>query len=660
MSAAWGDAPQELLEGRIVVASDGSIVARSGKVEYGQGIRTGFARMVSEELGVPLERVHVELGETDTAPWDMGTFGSMSTAVDGAKLRKAAVFARAQLLERASERLAVPAGQLTCEGGAVRAPDGRSLTFSELTADKPLSGEIPQANDASGGGAPVSDVPLRLEGLEIVTGRRRYPADVRLPGMLRGAVLHGPSFDSRLVALDERGAGEMPGVVGVVRDGDFAGVIAEREEQARAALDAMHATWASRENAPSKPIELTLRREGDIDRALERAARTLEASYHVPHIAHAALCPSAALADVRDDGVHLYVATQRPFGLKDEVAQLLRISPEAVHVHPQAMGGMFGRGGMNDAALEAARLSSAVRRPVLVQWTRPEEFRLSPARPLLDATIRAGTDATGRIIGWRSTSRTNPFTYGAGAAARVVELTSGRNAVPAYAIENMEVTLNVRPAAIRTGAFRSLAAAPNIFATESFLDELAELSEQDPIAFRLRHVDDPRLARVLEAVRERSRWDERSHDGRALGVACAIYHGTYVAQVVQVCAPSSGSARLERAWCVVDAGRLVHPDGARNQIEGGIQHAASCALLEELAVCEGGIRTATWHDYPIATFCDAPAEIDVSFIADPATASSGVGEPGFVPVAAALANAIYAATKVRLRRLPLALVPKVP
>jgi CO/xanthine dehydrogenase Mo-binding subunit len=646
----------ERVERRIVVAADGSIVAYSGKVEYGQGIRTGFARIVAEELRVPIERVRVELGETDTAPWDMGTFGSMSTAVDGASLRRAAAFARTLMLERAAERLGVRSAQLEFEDGVVRAADGRAVTFAELAHDRPLTGEIPEsvpATAARGAAAPAADVVLRLEGLEIVTGRRCYPADIRLPGMLRGHVLHGPALGAKLISLDERPALTMPGVVSIVHDRDFAGVVARRDEQARAAVDAMHATWAV-ENVAAAPLELTLRNDKGVDRALAGAARTLEASYHVPHVAHAALCPSTAVADVRDDGVHLYVATQRPFGLKDEAAHALGVSPEAVHVHPQAMGGMFGRGGVNDAPLEAALLSRAVRRPVLVQWTRPEEFRLSPARPTLDATILAGLDATGRIIGWRSSSTTNPFTYGAAAGStRVLELTSGRNAVPAYEIDNVHVLLRVEPGAIRTGAFRSLAAAPNIFAIESFVDELAVLCGQDPIAFRLRHIGDPRLARVLEIVRERSRWGDRTRDGRALGVACAIYHGTYVAQVVHVRMQSQGAVRLERAWCAVDAGRLVHPDGARNQIEGGIQHAASCALLERLQIADGAVRTATWRDYSIATFFDAPAEIDVSFVSDRAEASSGIGEPGFVPTAAALANAIYAATNGRLRRLPL-------
>jgi nicotinate dehydrogenase subunit B len=341
--------------------------------------------------------------------------------------------------------------------------------------------------------------------------------------------------------------------------------------------------------------------------------------------------------------------------LREETAQLLGISPERVHVHPQMMSGLYGRGNMSDAALDAVRLSRAVRRPVLVQWTREEEFRLSPHRPTLDAEVRAALDATGAIVAWRYRARTNPHTYGGGATfPRLVELTAGRNAVPPYRLGLAEISLQVVPAAVRTGAFRSLAAAPHVFAIESFVDELAHAAGQDPIAFRLRLIDDPRLRAVVEIVRERSGWNDRPRAaGRGIGAACAIYHGTCVAQVAEVGVSASGAVRLERVWCAVDAGPLVHPDGARNQIEGGIQQAASWTLLEELRQRDGAVTTATWHDYPIATFRDAPRHIDVVFTPTPESASTGIGEPGSVPTAAAIANAVFAARGTRVRRLPL-------
>jgi nicotinate dehydrogenase subunit B len=652
-----GQAHAERVEQRIHIEPDGTVVARSGKVEYGQGIRTGFARIVAEELRMPIERVRVELGETDRVPWDMGTFGSLSTATDGKSLRAAAAYARALLLDRASAQLGVPAPALQTRDGLVIAPDGHTTSYEELTAADPLTGLVPEGSSRTDAppGQPAGAAPLRLEALDIVTGRARYPADVRLAGMLRGHVLHPPVPGARLVALDERAARALPGVVAVVRQGDFVGVVAERDEQAVAGAHALEAEWSREAVIPAQPIDAVLRRDEAVEAAFNAGALRLEARFHVPHIAHASICPSAAVADVQEDRAELYVAIQRPFALREEAAELLGVAPERVHVHPQMMSGMYGRGNVGDAALEAVRLSRAVKRPVLVQWTRAEEFRLSPQRPVLDVQVQAALDTSGAIIGWRYSSRTNPHTYGAGAGLpHLTEITSGRNAVPAYRLGRAEILLHVAPAAVRTGAFRSLAAAPNVFAIESFMDELSHASKQDPIAFRLRCIDDARLSRVLKSVRERSNWDRRPREpGRGFGVACAVYNGTYVAEVAEVTVAQSGQASLRRVWCAVDPGRLVHPDGARNQIEGGVQQAASWTLLEELRHHDGEVTSTSWRDYPIATFHDAPEDIDVVFTCEPGIGSTGIGEPGSVPTAAAIANAVFEACGARVRQLPL-------
>lgn len=652
----WSEDQLERLEQRIAIEADGSIVARSGKVEYGQGIRTGFAKIVAEELDVPLERVRVELGETDHVPWDMGTFGSLSTATDGKSLRAAAAYARMLLLARAAARLQVPQTTLATQAGRVVAQDGRALAYEELTRSGPLTGVVPAEVVGLHAPAPVESAPLRLEGFDIVTGRARYAADVRLPGMLRGHVLRPRVPGARLVALDEGAARALPGVVAIVRGNDFVGVVATRNEQALAGVRALSVRWSDPKPPRIREFDLTLRHDPSIEAALADAARRFSARYHIPHIAHAPIGPSAAVADVRPDGVDIYAATQRPFAVRDDVAAILGVPPERVHVHPQAMGGMYGRGNVGDAALEAMRLSHAVKRPVLVQWTREEEFQFSPHRPVLDAELEAAIDASGAIVAWRSDIRTNPHTYGGGdESERLIEMTSGRNSVPHYRLGKIDVRLRVTPAAIRTGAFRSLAAAPNIFAIESFIDELAHASDQDPIAFRLRLAPDPRLRRVLETVRSRSEWEQRPrHEPRrGFGVACAVYNGTYIAQVAEVRVGENGVVHLESVWCAVDPGRLVHPDGVRNQIEGGIQQAASWTLLEELRDEDGEIVNATWRDYPIATFRDAPRTIDVTFAAQHDAPSTGTGEPGTVPTAAAIANAVFAATGTRVRRLPI-------
>jgi len=654
---AWPERVPERLEYRLVIEPDGTVVARSGKVEYGQGIRTGFARIVALELDVPIDRIRVELGETDRAPWDMGTFGSLSTATDGKAIRAAAAYARKLLLERASARLDIPVSELETRDGRVVSRTGQACTYQELVSDQPLSGLVPEGWSGRPDAAPAADIPMRLEARDIVTGRARYAADVRLPGMLRGRVLHPPVLGAEASQVDDAAARSQKGVVAILHDRDFVAAVAERDEQAEAAIAALKVTWRDPAHSAVEPVELSLRDDADVDAALAAgsAARTLGASYHVAPIAHASIGPAAAVADVREDGADLYVAAQRPFGLRDEAAEILGLSPERVHVHPQAMSGVYGRGNVNDAALDALRLSRAVRRPVLVQWSREDEFHLSPHRPYLDATIDATLSTEGNVLAWRYRARTNPHTYGGGLdSPRLLAMSCGRNAIPPYRLPRARIALRVEPAKSRAGAFRSLAAAPHVFAIESFVDELARAAGKDPLDFRLQQIDDPRLRRALETVALESNWRGRPRaPGRGFGMACAVYNGTAVAQVVEVVAEVGGRPRVEQVWCTVDAGRLVHSDGARNQIEGGIQQAASWALLEELRIGErGDVLDSTWHDYPIATFTDAVGKINVIFTSEPGAESTGVGEPGSVPTAAAIANAMFEATGVRVREVP--------
>jgi CO/xanthine dehydrogenase Mo-binding subunit len=341
--------------------------------------------------------------------------------------------------------------------------------------------------------------------------------------------------------------------------------------------------------------------------------------------------------------------------VRDEVAELLSMPADRIHVHPRMASGTYGRNNVGDAALDAVRLSRAAGCPVLVTWSRADEFRRSPHRPELDAELRAALDEQGRIVAWHSDVRTNPHTHGGMVLLpQIAAMTAGRNAVPPYEIGRAKVALRVAPAEIRTAPFRSLAASPHVFAIESFIDELAELVNADPIDFRLRHVTDPRLRRVLETVRVQSGWSTRKKlDNHGLGVACAIYHGTYVAEVAELTVAPSGAVHLERVFCVADPGPLVHPDGGKNQLEGAIVQAASVTLLERLATRRGAISSSSFEDYPIARFDDAPREIDVTFTPEPGVPSTGLGEPGCVPAAAAIANAVYAATGVRVRSLPI-------
>jgi CO/xanthine dehydrogenase Mo-binding subunit len=381
------------------------------------------------------------------------------------------------------------------------------------------------------------------------------------------------------------------------------------------------------------------------------------------------------VADVRADRALLYGSTQVPFRLREQVASITGLPADRVHFDPRAMSGGFGRHNASDATIEAARLSHAVGRPVRVQWGRGDELRAGPNRPEMTAELEAALDAGGRITGWREEIRTNPYTYdvggdGAGAGrpplatgsreaagpwgspTQMMAMMAGRNAIPPYDVRRAEITLHITPGRVRTGALRSLGASPNTFAIESFMDELARAAGQDPIAFRLAQITDPRLRRVLEAVRERSGWTATPRR-KGLGVACVVYRQTCVAEVVEVSVARSGQVSVERVWCAVDPGHVVHPSGARNQVEGAIQMAASWTLLEELPHRGDEVTGSTWQDYPIATCTDAPQVIDVVFTGDDTMPSLGLGEPPAVPMAPAIANAIFDACGARVRALPI-------
>ncbi len=624
------------IEHRLRFEADGTITVLSGKMEYGQGLRYAYPRIVAEELGVPPSRVRVVLGDTDVTPWDMGTFGSMSVEMDGLELRRAAAFARST-----------------------------GATTGEVPEDVALASPTPTCPDG----------PLGPEAVDLVTGRAQFVGDVRLPGMLYGRVAHPAVHGARLRSVARDAAKALPGVVAVIVEGDFAGVVAERTAQAIAALLALDPKWDPPPPSKTASDDWTIQSDPGLPDALAKADRRVEQRYFTPHIANAPLGPSVGVADVRPDEAFVYASTQVPFRVRDGVAGITGLPPERVHFRPRAMSGGYGRHGASDAAFEAARLSKGVGRPVLVQWGRADELHGAPNRPQMDAVLEAGLDASGRIVGWRSEVWTSSYAYEAGGPSarpavrgqtilpgggggwdpsKMAVMMAGRCALPPYDLGAVDVRVHVVPAKIRTGALRSLGAAPNVFAIESFVDELAGVAGIDPIEFRLRHTSDPRMRRVLETVRDRSGWARASlAPGHGLGVACTLYRATYVAEVVEVSVESGGPIRLERVWCAVDAGHIVHPDGARNQVEGAVQMAASWTLLEELPHVDGEVTAASWADYPIATFLDAPRSIDITFTGDDLTPSSGMGEPPAVPVSPAIANAVFAAGGKRIRRLPL-------
>ena len=615
----WGERAPERVEDRIRIEPDGTVVALSGKIEFGQGIRTAFAMLVADEMDVPIERVKVVLGDTAQVPWDMGTFGSRSVAQEAPALRRAAAYAR-ELRKRGSKIEGVVPSDVTFR------PDGERRYVGKTIA--------------------------RVEANDIVTGRARFVADVRPPGLAYGAIARPPQRDASVRSVDDTAARAMPGVIAVVRDGDLVGVVAERQEQARAAADALEVEWETPSPDEDREWHIPMRDDKGTDDALAKGALRVEAEYVLPPISNAPIGPSAAVADVRPDGATIYAGTQRPFGLREEVAEVLSIDEERVRVVPQMPSGTYGRNSTGDAPYEAAILSKHAKRPVLLQWTRGEEFAFAPTRPAAYLKVAASLDASGRITAWRYDEHTNVHTGGDFDPSWGPE-TSGRNALPHYRIPSARVTLHVEPTPLRTASFRSLAAAENVFAIESFMDELAHAAKQEPLAFRLAHVDDPRLRRVFEHVAKRAAWGRNAGQRRGLGIAGTIYHGTYIAEVAEVEVAASGRVRLVRVWAAIDPGFTLNPDGVRNQTEGGIQQSASWTVFEEIRHRDGRIANTSWEAYPIATFRDAPESIEVDVIGDPTKPSTGVGEPGAVCISGAIANAVFAATGVRVRQLPM-------
>jgi CO/xanthine dehydrogenase Mo-binding subunit len=473
--------------------------------------------------------------------------------------------------------------------------------------------------------------------------------------MLRGAIARPPARGASVSSVDDTAARAMPGVIAVVRDGDLVGVVADRSAQAQAGVQALEIDWAMPSPLEQHTTSIPIAEDAAVDGALASAATRIEALYSMPYISNAPIGPSAAVADVRADGTTIYAGTQRPFGLRDEAAAALGVPPETVRVIPQMPSGTYGRNSLSDAGIEAARLSKACGRPVLLQWTREDEFAHGPARPACALDIAAGTDSDGRFVAWRYDEHTNAHGYGGALDPRLAPFTSGRNAMPPYQVPHVAVTLHIEPSDLRTASFRSLAAAENVFAIESLVDEIAAARGDDPLELRLRNTADPRLRAVLETVAERSGWRERPRgDGHGFGMACTLYaHGTYIAQVAEVTVAPNGRVRLGRFWCTVDPGRVIDENGVRNQCEGAIVQSASWTLLEELKQRDGRVASTGWDTYPIATFRDVPTDIDVHVMGMGGEPPTGVGEPPGVPVAAAIANAVFAACGARVRELPI-------
>jgi len=631
------------------IDADGRVKVFTGKVEVGQNIRTSLAQAVAEELRVPFDSITMIMGDTDLVPWDMGTFGSRTTPTMSPQLRNMAVEGRQMLLEMAAERWKTDVSRLVAESGTIKTPDGsKSLTYGELTRGEDLVrtvGDPPltPATDWKIAGTPVP----KANGRDFVTGKHQYPSDIARPGMQFGAVLRPQGFNATMQSIDTSAAEKLPGVQ-VVRDGDFTGVVAADAFTAQQAVAAIQAKWNVPEKQGNQGLFEYLKNnpEGRADdsnsgwdeQAYAAADVKLESKYTVEYIAHAPLEPRAAVAEWNNGKLTVWTGTQRPFGVQEELMHAFQLPPKQVRVIQPDMGSGYGGKHTGEAAMEAARLSKAANKPVKVVWTREEEFTWAYLRPAGLIEIRAGARRDGTLVAWEY------HNYNSGPAAIGTP----------YDVKNQRIQFHPAKSPLRQGSYRGLAATANHFARESHMDEMAHAAGTEPLAFRMKNLSNPRLKAVLEAAAEKFGWgNAKSTPDRGFGIACGTDKGGFVATCAEVAIdPASRQVKIRRVVQAWECGAIVNPDGLRNQVQGSMVQAIGGALFERILFGNGRLQNPFFSKYRLPRFSDTP-EVEVVLLDRKDLPSAGAGETGIVGLAPAVGNAIFAASGVRLRHMPM-------
>jgi len=643
------DAQPKELVAWLHIGESGEVTVFTGKAEMGQNIRTSLTQAVAEELRVPTASIRLLMGDTELTPYDMGTFGSRTTPYMAPLLRRAAATARNLLVELAARQWNAEAAKLVAGNGKVSDPaSGRSIEYRELARGQALAKAViaePALTPApewkvAGGSLP------KINGADFVTGKHRYSSDIKLDGMLHGKVLRPPSFQATLVSLNKNEAEAMPGVT-VVHEGNFAGVTAGSERAAARALAALRAEWKTVPQISQPELFGFLKKNarpgegrhetGSVEDALSAARHRLDATYTVEYIAHAPLEPRAAVAAWQDGKLTVWTGTQRPFGVRSELAEAFRIPEEQVRVIVSDTGAGFGGKHTGDAAIEAARLAKAAGRPVQLVWTREEEFNWAYFRPAGVIEVRGGALADGTVTAWEF------HNYNSGAAAIRTP----------YDIPNQRIEFHPVDSPLRQGSYRALAATANFFARESHMDELARAVKMDPLDFRLRNLKDERLRAVFEAAAKAFGWGGKKNEGQGFGIAGGIEKGGYVATCVEVAVDSSTrSVKVVRVATAFECGAIVNPDGLENQIVGCIIMGLGGALFEAIEFANGRILNNRFSRYRVPRFSDVPP-IEVVLVNRKDLPSAGAGETPILGLAPAIGNAIFDATGLRLRSLPM-------
>jgi nicotinate dehydrogenase subunit B len=670
--------------------SNGQVIVSPGKVEIGQGIVTALAQIAADELDVEFARVRMVRASTAGSPNEGVTSGSLSVQHSGRAIRFACAEIRKLFLDAAAERLGVAPDVLTISDGTIAGPGNVSTSYWELADDVSLDRNATAATPPKSMAerAIAGHSVQRLDIPDKIFGRPRFIHDLVLPGLLHGRVLRADLLHATLVELNEDRARKVEGLIAIVRDGNFAGVVCETEAGAETALGALRkgAIWSSRETLPdeegfaawskSQPAETSVIASKKAASPSAKA-RTIKQQYTRPYIAHGSIAPSCAMAQWDGDRVKVWTHSQGVYLLRSDLALVLKIPGDDITVEHVEGSGCYGHNGADDVALDAVLLARAANgRPVRVQWSRADEMSHSPFGAAMTIEIEADLDAKDEIVGWRHSIWGNGHTARPGRAdlptllaaselatpfPRAIAVDppaaagggSDRNSIPLYDFPSWHVEahrLTTMP--IRASALRTLGAQGNVFAIESFLDEIASERGEDPVAFRLRHLSDPRSRAVVEAAARRANWKPPAQDGIGYGVGFSRYKntGAYCAAVAEV--EVGEDIRVRKLTLAVDVGEAINPDGVINQIEGGAIQATSWVLKERVRFDKTRITSNSWTDYPILRFSEVP-DVDVEVISRPEIDPVGAGEAAHGPVTAAIANAVFDALGVRLRDLPI-------
>ncbi len=672
------------VDGFLAVNADGSVTIFSGKVDLGQGLRIAIPQMAAEELAIDVGRIRLIEGDTALTPDQGPTAGSSGVMRGGVQIRQAAATARDALIGLGARRLGRPAAELVATDGEVRPKSGGAgIGYGELVGGKRLARKIdpkapladPSTYRVVGKSLPRPDIPAK------VAGRHVFVHDVSIERMLHGRVIRPPSVGAKLIAVDKASIQAIPGAR-VVRVNDFLGVVADDEWDAVSAARTLKATWsdsaplighgAVREWLRAGPFQgdEMLVHKGDAKGALASAKR-IAGEYYWPLQSHASMGPSCALADVRDGTATIWSASQATHRFRGTIARLLGLPKDAVRVIYVDGSGCYGMNGHDDAAADAALLSRAVGRPVRVQWSREDEHGWDPKGPPQLLALEGGLAEDGRIVAWRTqmwlpkATASLPNIPLLGPEAAGIAQTSGistglisQNGDPPYDVPNQEVRVHwLATAPLRPSNLRAPGKIANIFAVESFTDELAAAARRDPVEFRLQALTDPRGIEVLKRATAMIGWQARPSPGPGTigrGVAYVHYkhNETYVAMAIEAeVDKASGAIRVRRVACAHDCGLVINPGALRAQIEGNILQTLSRTLYEEVAFDRSRVTSVDWASYPILAFPAVP-EIRAELVVRPNEPPLGAGEASSTPVAAALANAVYDAAGIRLRTVP--------